>query len=98
MEPDPRILVSRHTLSHKILEVVPFDIVGQIADVDAAVLLRRFPNVVHDLFTMSGAVFESSMRWSGVTNSLSSSRRTLASHRGAASSPMATPRTVTGRV
>lgn len=99
MGPDPRFLVSPHTLSHKILEVMPFDVVGQIADVDAAVLLRSFPNVVHDLFTMSGAVLESSMGGlSVVTSSLSSSRRTLASHGGAASSPMATPRTITGRV
>jgi hypothetical protein len=28
------------TLSHKVFEVMPLNIVGQVADVDAAILLR----------------------------------------------------------
>jgi len=46
--------------------MVPLNIVGQIADVDAAVLLRRFPNVVHDLFSVSRTVLVRSMRRSAV--------------------------------
>jgi len=36
-------------LSHEILEVVPLDIVGKVADVDAAVLLRGLPKRLHHL-------------------------------------------------
>lgn len=35
------------TLSHEVLQVMPLDIVRQIADIDAAVLLRRIPNALH---------------------------------------------------
>ncbi len=44
------------TLPHKILEMMPFDIVREIADVDAAVLLRRLADVGHDLLA-SGLSF-----------------------------------------
>jgi hypothetical protein len=41
------------TLSHEVFEVVPFYIVGQVADVDAAILLRCFFEITHHLFPSS---------------------------------------------
>ena len=38
------------TLTHEIFEMVPFDVVGKIANVDAAILLRRLANAGHHLF------------------------------------------------
>lgn len=38
------------TLTHKVFEVMPLDIVGEIADVDATVLLRVGADVRHHLF------------------------------------------------
>lgn len=36
-----------HTLSHEIFQVMPFDVVRQIADIDATVLLGRVANALH---------------------------------------------------
>lgn len=68
-------------MSHKILEVVPFDIIGEVADVDAAVLLRRLPNVAHGLFPMGRAVLVWSILRSAVGRTWSSCSRTLSCHR-----------------
>lgn len=54
--PSPAPPNLQRTLSHEIFEVVPLDIVREIADVDAAILLRRFPDVVHGLFSLNRAV------------------------------------------
>jgi len=84
------------TLSHEVLEVVPLDIVREIADVDAAVLLRRFPDIVHGLFSLNRTILVRSLWSSAVCRTWSSTRGALAGHGGTASSAMATPRTVTG--
>lgn len=47
-----------HTLSHEIFEMMPFDIIGQVADVDSAVLLRGFADGLHHLLFRSGSIFE----------------------------------------
>lgn len=36
-----------HTFTHVVLEVVPLDVVGEVADVDTAVLLRVMRAVLH---------------------------------------------------
>ena len=51
------------TLAHKVLQVVPLDIVGEVADVDTAVLLRVFANVLHHLFFGDDALFKVSGSW-----------------------------------
>lgn len=38
--------------------MVPLDIVGEVADVDTAVLLRVFANVLHHLFFGDDALFK----------------------------------------
>ena len=40
---------SQHTLSHEVFEVMPFDVVGEITDVDTTILLRRITYVRHHL-------------------------------------------------
>jgi hypothetical protein len=45
------------TLSHEVLEMVPLDIIREIADVDSAVLLGGFTNVVHHLFSGDSSFF-----------------------------------------
>jgi hypothetical protein len=42
-------------LAHEVLEVVPFDVVGEVADVDAAVLLRVVAETSHHLLLALGA-------------------------------------------
>lgn len=46
------------TLSHEIFEVMPLDIICQIANIDATVLLGRIADGLHHMFFCSGAVFE----------------------------------------
>jgi hypothetical protein len=46
------------TLAHKVLQVVPLDIVGEVADVDTTVLLRVFAHVLHHLFFCDDALFK----------------------------------------
>jgi hypothetical protein len=46
------------TLSHKVLEMVPFDVVGEVADVDPAVLLRRLLDAAHHLFPVHLAILK----------------------------------------
>lgn len=41
--------------------MVPLDIVGEIADIDPAVLLRSIADVAHHLLSGSGPVFVGSM-------------------------------------
>jgi hypothetical protein len=48
------------TLAHEIFEVMPLDIVGEVADVDTAVLLGVFAYVRHHLVFGSVAVFGAS--------------------------------------
>lgn len=54
------------TLSHEIFQVVPFDIIGQIANIDAAVLLGRIAHGLHHLFFCGGTIFERS-RWASTS-------------------------------
>jgi hypothetical protein len=51
------------TLAHKVLQVVPLDIVGEVADVDTAVLLRVFAHVLHHLFFCDDALLKVSGSW-----------------------------------
>ena len=94
----PTRVAEKPTLSHKVLEMVPFDVVGQVADVDPAVLLRRLANVVHGLLSVCRAVFVVSVGSSAVSWSCSSGSCTLSSHGRPTSSPGLTPRPITGRV
>lgn len=49
------------TLSHEILEMMPFHIVGEVADVDASVLLRVLTHSLHArlLFLLTALVASS---------------------------------------
>lgn len=49
------------TLSHKVLQVVPLNIVREIANVDSAVLLRGFTNIRHHLLASHSPFFIGSM-------------------------------------
>ena len=51
------------TLAHKVLQMVPLDIVREVADVDTAILLRVFANVLHHLFFGDDALFKVSGSW-----------------------------------
>ena len=69
------------TLSHEVLEMVPLDIVRKVTDVDSAVLLGRFADVVHHLFSSDGSLFVRSLRGlSSVSCTWSSTWCTCASH------------------
>ncbi len=46
-----------HTLSHKVLQMMPLDVVRQIADIDASVLLRRVSETLHRVLFAPSAVF-----------------------------------------
>jgi hypothetical protein len=46
------------TLAHKVLEVVPLDVVREVADVDTTVLLRMLAHAVHHLFFGDHALFK----------------------------------------
>ena len=46
------------TLSHKIFQMMPFDIVGKVAHIDATVLLGRFADGLHHLFFGDGTILE----------------------------------------
>lgn len=59
--------------------MVPFDIVGEIADIDSAVLLRVVPNTAHHLLSSLLAVFKT-LVWLPVTLTRSSCRNALAGH------------------
>lgn len=48
--------------THEIFEVVPLDIVGEVADVDATVLLGGLADVAHHLLLSYLAVFEGTLR------------------------------------
>lgn len=52
----PEIEVKFLTLSHKVLEVVPFDVVGKISHVDTAVLLGGLADVGHHLLASNSAI------------------------------------------
>lgn len=69
------------TLSHEVLEMVPLDIVREVADVDSAVLLGGFANIIHHLFSSNGSFFVRSVRClSTVSSTLSSTWCACASH------------------
>jgi len=51
----------RLTRSHKVLKMMPLNIVRKVADVDAAVLLRSLPKVLHHLLSGCGALLEGSV-------------------------------------
>ena len=53
------------TLSHKVLQVMPFHIVREVADIDTAILLRRVSNAGHHLFLGDGTFLLGSMGNSG---------------------------------
>lgn len=57
--PPPR---SWLTLSHKILEVMPLDIVGKVADIDSAVLLGGIANGLHHVLFGDRSIFGCSAR------------------------------------
>ena len=44
------------TLAHEVFEVVPFDVVGEVADVDTTLLLRALADVAHHLLLVRGTV------------------------------------------
>ena len=44
---DPSHQLFDRTLAHEVLQVMPLDIVRQVANVDAAILLRRVANTLH---------------------------------------------------
>ena len=47
------------TLSHEIFQMMPLDIVGQIANIDTTVLLGRIADVLHHVFFGYSTFFES---------------------------------------
>jgi len=56
------------TLSHEIFEVMPFDVVSQIANIDTAVLLGWVAHRLHHLFFRLSTIFEWSC-WLRTTSS-----------------------------
>lgn len=46
------------TLSHKIFQVVPLNVIRQVADIDPAILLRLVTDVVHHLLASDGSILE----------------------------------------
>lgn len=48
------------TLSHKVFQMMPFDIVREVAHIDATVLLGRLAHGLHHLFFGGSAIFERS--------------------------------------
>lgn len=48
----------RLTLPHEILQVMPLDIVGQVTDIDPAVLLGRVADRLHHLLLCLSSLFE----------------------------------------
>ena len=52
----------RLAFAHEVFKVVPLDIVGEVADVYAAVLLRGLSNVAHHLLFRCLAVFDVACR------------------------------------
>lgn len=57
-----QIVGGKLTLPHEIFEMMPFDIVSQIADVDTTVLLGRLAHGLHHLLFSSSTIFERSRR------------------------------------
>lgn len=75
---------AEHTLPHEILKMVPLHIVGEIANIDPAVLLRGFSDAAHSLFLGSLPFFERPMLWAtGITSARSSTRCSNCAHRTA---------------
>ncbi|MBE3046150.1 hypothetical protein IMZ48_27150 [Candidatus Bathyarchaeota archaeon] len=63
---------------------MPLDIVGEIANIDPAVLLRGFPDAVHSLFLGGVPFLERALRSSGIASDTRSSTWCSSSAHGAA--------------
>lgn len=73
---------AEHTLSHEVLEMVPLHIVGEIANIDPAVLLRGFSDAAHSLFLGSLPFLERPMLLAAwVASARSSARCSNCAHR-----------------
>ena len=69
------------TLPHEIFEMMPLDIVSQIANIDTAVLLGRFSERIHHLFFRRSAIFKGSGWRRTTTTSASVTRPRVSSRR-----------------
>lgn len=65
---------TRLTLPHKVFQVVPLDVVGQITDIDTPFLLRRFSDGRHHLLLSLGTFFKTSGRSNPATTTVAGPR------------------------